>query len=103
VRTIILPEPELEFGRGDRHEDIRFGIMNFGLLYQDHRKQQVRVGIVGTGESIQGARTWIERCASPIAAKKSSHRNLFPHFPGFSLETCFETECVTRARNWSAL
>jgi hypothetical protein len=94
VKTIILSEPELEFGKGERHEDIRFGIMNYGLLYQEHRKQQIRIGIVGTGESIEGAMRWIEHCAGPIEAKKSSHRNLFPLFPGFSLHTCFETECV---------
>ena len=68
--------------------------MNFGLLNQDSRKQQIRVGIVGTSESIEGAKGWIERCAGPIEAKHSPHRNLFPMFPGFSLETCFETECV---------
>lgn len=94
MKTIILPEPELEFGNDGRHEDIRFGIMNFGLLYQDSRKKQIRIGIVGTDESIEGAKSWIKRCAGPISAKKSAHRNLFPIFPGFSLETCFRMECV---------
>lgn len=94
MKTIILPEPELEFGGNGRHEDIRFGIMNFGLLFEENRKKQIRLGIVGTGESIDGAKKWIEHCASPIKAKESPHPNLFPMFPGFSLETCFQTECV---------
>jgi hypothetical protein len=94
MKSVVLLEPELEFGGGDRHEDIRFGIMNYGPLYQDHRKQQIRIGIVGTGESIEGAKSWIERCAHPIPAKYSPHPNLFPTFPGFSLDTCFEMECV---------
>ena len=94
MRTIILPEPELEFGNGGRHEDIRYGIMNHGLLNQQSRRSQIRIGIVGTGESIEGTRRWIERCSGTIAAKKSPHPNLFPMFPGLATDTCFELECV---------
>lgn len=94
MKAIILPEPELEFGNGGRHEDIRFGIMNHGLLNQQSQRQQIRVGIVGTGESIEGARNWIKRCSGVIDAKKSSHSNLFPLFPGLASDTCFQLECV---------
>lgn len=94
MKITVLPEPELEFANGGRHEDIRFGIMSHGLLQEDSRKKQIRVGIVGTGESIEGAKKWIEQCAAEIPAKESSHPNLFPQFPGFSAESCFQTECV---------
>jgi len=90
----VLQEPELEFGNDGRHQDIRFGIMNHGFLRQDSRKKQIRVGVVGTGESIDGARGWLDKCRHEIPAKKSAHPNLFPYFPGFSNDTCFETECV---------
>jgi hypothetical protein len=103
MKSMILPEPELEFGAGGRHEDIRFGIMNYGLLKQEHQKRLIRIGIVGTGESIAGARAWIDRCARPIEAKESAHRNLFPMFPGISLDSCFELECVIPERGIAQL
>lgn len=98
MKITILPEPELEFGNGGRHEDIRFGIMDHGLLQEDSRKKEIRVGIVGTDESIEGTKHWIKRCTREVPAKKSSHPNLFPPFPGFSADSCFQTECVVPDR-----
>lgn len=94
MKTTILAEPELEFGDNGRHEDIRFGILNFGLLNQKSPKSQIRVGIVGTSESVEGTKAWFEKCLNPIGAKESNHKNLYPHFPGFSPETCFAIECL---------
>ena len=91
---LILGEPELEFAGGQRHEDIRFGLMNFGPIVDSSRSRQIRVGIVGTGESVAKLRTWLDVCAAGIPAKKSHHTNLFPSFPGFRQDSCFGLECV---------
>lgn len=85
MKVDLLKEPELEFGGGGRHVDIRFGLMNYGPLDLDSstRPTRVPVGIVGTSESIEGLHSWLERCHSEVPAKESRQPNLFPHFPGF--------------------
>jgi hypothetical protein len=99
----FLEEPELEFGTG-RHIDIRFGIMNHGPLDFDSRvaPHGLNLGIVGSTESIEGVRGWLERCRKEIPGKrnkddsnKESHQpNLFPRFPGFSDEAGFRNSLV---------
>lgn len=91
----FIDEPELEFGTGD-HIDIRFGIMNYGPF--DHqlpgRPEKIKIAIVGTNESLDGARGWLTKCAHPIAAKETQKSNLFPLFPGVSSDSCFKTEIL---------
>lgn len=99
----FFDEPELEFGAG-RHIDIRFGIMNYGPLDFESSlaPKQVNVGIVGSTESIEGVRQWLERCRTEIPAKRnkeqpeklSNQPNLFPRFPGFSPSVCFQSTLV---------
>jgi hypothetical protein len=87
MKTILLQEPELEFGTG-RHVDIRFGLMGYGPVdFQDSPARRVRAGIVGTPESIEGVATWIARCREEIPCRESNHPYLFPKFPGCSAET----------------
>ncbi len=45
--------------------------------------RRIRIGIVGTQQTIDGVRRWLERCALGVEAKKSRQPNLFPDFPGF--------------------
>ncbi len=84
-----LIEPELEFGGGGRHIDIRFGLMNYGPLDLEStsRPTSVPVGVVGSSESVDGLHRWLERCRNEIPAKESRQPNLFPHFPGFSSDS----------------
>lgn len=95
MNLIHLEEPELEFGSG-RHVDIRFGIMNHGPLDlgSSLAPRQIPVGIVGTKETIEGVRDWLERCRSEIAAKGSKQPHLFPRFPGFSENAGFRCSIV---------
>ncbi|HEV2643141.1 MAG TPA: hypothetical protein VGT98_10555, partial [Candidatus Elarobacter sp.] len=95
LRVEHIEEPELEFGEG-RHIDIRFGLMNYGPLdvASALARKQIRVGIVGTPETIELARTWLERCREPIAAKPSRQPLLFPSFPGFRPDTAFHATLV---------
>jgi len=91
----IIPEPELEFGDGT-HVDIRFGMMRYKPFdYKDARApKEVKLGIVGTNETIEGLTTWLNRCRSGFAAKESRQPNLFPMFPGYGGDTPLPTPLV---------
>lgn len=84
MKVEFLDEPELEFG-ASRHIDIRFGLMNYGPLDFDNplAPKKIKLGIVGTPETIEGIVKWFGKCRSGIAAKPSKRPNLFPRFPGF--------------------
>ncbi len=84
MKTEFFHEPELEFGT-DRHIDIKFGLMNYGPFDFDSplAPKKIKLGIVGTPETIEGIVTWFKKCRVGIPAKSSSQPNLFPHFPGF--------------------
>ena len=87
MKATVLQEPELEFGAG-RHVDIRFGLMGYGPVdFQDSPASEVRAGIVGTPESIEGVAAWIAKCRGEIPARESNHPYLFPKFPGCSPDT----------------
>src|SRR5437899_12042943 len=100
MKTDFIPEPELEFGAGARHVDVRFGLLNYGPLDLGGAlaPKHIKLGFIGSAVSIDGALGWLERCRHGIAAKKSRKPNLFPRFPGFSLEGCFRSEIVIDAR-----
>ena len=99
MKIELLPEPELEFGV-DNHIDIRFGLMNYGPVDYDSplAPKEIKVGIVGTPESVEGVHRWLERCREEIAAKPSSQLNLFPKFPGFRADSGFQSTLVLDSR-----
>lgn len=95
MRIAKFDEPELQFGT-QCHIDIRFGIMNYCPLDFDSgtAPKQIKVGIVGNAESIEGVREWLKRCRNEIPAKASRQPNLFPRFPGFNADCAFRSELV---------
>ena len=84
MKTDFFHEPELEFGTG-RHIDIKFGLMNYGPYDFNNpvAPKKIKLGVVGTPETIEGIVAWLEECRTGISAKPSKRPNLFPHFPGF--------------------
>lgn len=100
----ILPEPELEFGTGI-HVDIRFGLMRYKPFdYQDARvPKDIKIGIVGTNETIQGLSAWLEKCGSGIEAKQSRQPNLFPMFPGYGGDSPLPTPLALSAQTQRTL
>jgi hypothetical protein len=91
IRVSHIEEPELEFGGGVRHVDVRFGLIDNGPFDAglETRPNEVRVGIIGSAETIDLANTWLERCKAGIEAKASKQPNLFPAFPGLGEDGAF--------------
>ena len=87
MKTEFFHEPELEFGT-DRHIDIKFGLMNYGPFDFDNAlaPKKIKLGTIGTPETIEGVTGWLEKCRDGIPAKPSKRPNLFPRFPGFGEE-----------------
>lgn len=96
MKIDFIEEPELEFGGMRRHADIRSGLSAYGPLdAPDGAVRKIRVGFVGTQQTIDGVQRWLERCRSGITAKASRQPNLFPDFPGFGKNSPFKAELET--------
>lgn len=104
MKLDYLQEPRLEFGTST-HIDIRFGIMNYGPLDVGNSlaPNDIRVGIVGTPQTVEGVSLWLERCREEIPAKVSKQPNLFPKFPGCNADASFRTSLVLNSRLQRAL
>lgn len=96
MKLRYFDEPELEFGNSC-HIDIKFGIMNYGVLdfAQEQAPRKIHLGLIGVNEDLEKFLEWIEVCKNPIVAKESNKKNLFPKFPGFHLEHGFHSEILT--------
>lgn len=105
MKLSSLKEPELEFGNGNTHIDIRFGLMCHGPLDigDTTAPTQLKVGIVGTEETVSALRAWLDKCRAEIPAKSSKQPNLFPKFPGFSADSCFGASLLFNDRWCSAI
>lgn len=100
MKLAFFDEPELEFGNGGTHVDIRHGIVQHGPLDigEVSAPTQLRVGLIGTEETIAAIRQWLDSCRDGIAAKRSRLSNLFPAFPGFSDSAPFHSSLVFHDR-----
>jgi len=105
VKLSFLHEPELEFGNGGTHVDIRHGVMRHGPLDigEDTAPTQLRIGLIGTEQTIASIRQWLELCRTGIKAKQSKLENLFAPFPGFSDMSPFHSTLVFHDRWCSAI
>lgn len=99
MKVDFIQEPELEFGSNGRHIDIRFGLMNYGPLDRDLQTapEQIRLGVVGSGESVEGFTGWISACRDGVDAKTSKQPNLFPRFPGFGEDSMLQADIISDA------
>ncbi len=85
MKIEFLPEPELEFGSGGRHIDIRFGMMHHKPLdyASASAPKEIQLGVIGSSETVEGLESWLEKCKQGIEPKKSKQPYLFPEFPGY--------------------
>lgn len=95
MKVVLLKEPELQFGTGT-HIDVRFGLMNYGLLDGQSctARDKIRVGVVGDAASIDGIRGWLARARSGIPGKETNKPNLYPAFPGFGPGRACSTDLI---------
>lgn len=100
VRCELFEEPSLEFASSRLHLCPKRGITIFGPRSLDMGKRHpdiIRVGFVGTGETIDAAVRWLELCADGVEGDKANFR--FPGFKqdrGFFSGLSFEEEAVER-------
>jgi len=88
AEAAYLGEPSLLFCGEREHVSQQMGIMCFGPRSLDmvRHPMQVRVGFVGSGQSIAGARSWIESCSSGVSGE-----GVHVDFPGFAADRGYYT------------
>ncbi|MEM2292471.1 MAG: hypothetical protein QXX41_04275 [Nitrososphaerota archaeon] len=85
-QAFYIEEPLLTFGENQQHVDPKMGLMAYGPCLTPRRKpisSSIRIGIIGSGETIDLTQQWIKKCQSEIIGK-SENPNLFQTFPGFT-------------------
>lgn len=87
-RTRIFDEPVLEFGVGGKHCDPRQGLREFGPL-QPRSGELVRVGVIGTDETVSGFREFLHETGNGIESENKQLINLNPDFPGLGNQNPF--------------
>jgi hypothetical protein len=105
MKLSFFHEPELEFGNSGTHVDIRYGIIRHGPLDlgETSAPSHLRIGLVGTEETITAFREWLDRCRGGIAAKPSKLSNLFAPFLGFSELSPFHASLIFNDRWCSSI
>jgi hypothetical protein len=100
MKLSFFEEPDLEFGGGGTHVDVRYGITQYGPLDIGDTKAptQLKLGLIGTDETIAAIREWFARCKSEVARKESRLANLFPAFPGFTDDVSFRSSLAFHDR-----
>ncbi|MGA2504990.1 MAG: hypothetical protein ABSG01_12940 [Anaerolineales bacterium] len=81
IRSQYLGEPNLEFADGRNNIDPKLGISRFGPKSFSPKKRHpshVKVGFIGSAETIDSTRKWILNCAKGISGDEKH-----PEFPGF--------------------
>ncbi len=99
-----IDEPDLVFGFKGEDQDPRLGLKRYGPYFSPEEPgpspTQVRVGVIGSGETITLARQLLDLLRSEVRSG-DSNRWLHPDFPGFSFETRIGSEIVNADR-WNA-
>jgi hypothetical protein len=95
-----LQEPDLIFGGDHRCVDPRTGLGAFGLhgVTRPDETRQVRVGIVGTAESIDAALSLLKEISQPIEQGANVDCVQNPSFPGINSQVPFQVHLVTQSQ-----
>src|SRR5665213_1408297 len=87
-KSHVFDEPMLEFGDGGLHCDPRQGLREFGPL-QPSSGDVVRVGLIGTEETVGGFTEFLAETARGIESGNKQLINLNPDFPGLGNQNPF--------------
>src|SRR5882672_10159763 len=72
IELEYLGEPKLQFGHYFEHEDTKTGLAEygpFGKNIEGLHPTQIKLGFIGTRETISGAKEWIETCGKSIESE----------------------------------
>lgn len=72
LRFAHIEEPKLQFGEYFEHEDTKTGLSEFGpfgINVPGLHTSEIRLGFIGTGETISDAQEWIEKCSGYIESE----------------------------------
>jgi len=92
IQCKYLEEPILQFADGGEHIDPKLGISRFGpKSYKPVKRHPilVRVGIIGSAETIEKARQWIEKNAEGVQGDEAH-----PDFAGYEEDRGFFSTLV---------
>lgn len=99
-QSMFIEEPLLTFGEQRRYIDPKMGLLAYGpCIFKTRRaiSSSIRLGIIGSRDTINLAQHWINKCQGEIPGKDNYPR-LFPSFPGFTRifgsELRVLTECI---------
>lgn len=99
VRSQYLGEPALQFADGREHIDPKLGISRFGPKSYSPRKHHpayIRVGFMGSAETIAATREWITTSAQGVPGDEKH-----PEFPGFMTDRGFFSQ-LEFDNDWNA-
>lgn len=72
MKIDYLREPKLQFSDFFEHEDTKTGLAEFGPFGKNIpglHPSEIKIGFIGTRETISGALEWVERCSSFIESE----------------------------------
>jgi len=98
LESQLLDEPELLFGSGGTNPNPKFGLTEYGPYdgsRADDRMEEITVGVVGTGQTVEDCRNWLKRCETAIDCSDGKARQ-YPRFPGFSDASAFKCRIKTQ-------
>src|SRR5205814_719016 len=67
-----LEEPYLQFGAYFEHQDCKTGLAEYGPFGQNIdglHPSEIKLGFIGTRESVAGAKEWVRECGSSIESR----------------------------------
>jgi hypothetical protein len=96
-KSHVFDEPMLEFGDGGQHCDPRQGMREFGPL-QPRSGDVVRVGVIGTEDTVGGFTEFLAETARGIESGNKQLINLNPDFPGLGNQNPFRDGRSMRSR-----
>jgi len=102
LRSIYIEEPDLVFGGKREEKDPKIGLKYLGPYQYSSEENptpgEVKVGIVGSSDSIGLTKQILQRLSEPIESSESN-KWLYPGYPGFRADTPIRCIFVTSA-NW---
>jgi len=97
INASYIDEPDLVFGSRGVEKDPKLGLKYFGPYIPSDddlpTPTQIRIGIVGTGETITLTKRIIEVLSNSLESDEAN-KWLYPNFPGFSVNTTIRSKFV---------